>query len=284
MYELNYSQIAEWENVENDNGDQAKKVKDDRGPTISSEIHPTNSEKLNLSRKQFFRRRKKTLAALGSIHTCAGANCKRKLPSDNKPVLDGLWMTLICTASKPEMTTYIRNSNICMQDLIPGIIKGKIKDYEQSKENQVRSLRVLYEGGPISKRKYTSIRNSSDVAKETGKKKKNQKTEFMKGCEVPKILPYKTLMSFVRGIEIGEVLSLEDLASKHSLESTSGVYRPLKPFLFRLADMYLFLDSKNPCLHWFNGEKGVLHVAIGADGAPFGKDGTTTGIIIVTSR
>ena len=282
MYELNYSQIAELENVENDNGDQAKKVKDDRGPTISSEIHPTNSEKLNLSRKQVFRRRKKTLAALGSIHTCAGA--KRKLPSDNKPLLDGLWTTLICTASKPEMTTYIRNSNICMQDIIPGIIKGKIKDHEQSKENQVRSLRVLYEGGLISKRKYTRIRNSSDVVKETGKKKKNQKTEFMKGCEVPKILPYKTLMSFVRGKEIGEVLSLEDLASKHSLESTSGVYRPLKLFLLRLADMYLFLDSKNPCLHWFNGEKGVLHVAIGADGAPFGKDDTATGIITVTSR
>lgn len=282
LYELNYTQIAELENVENDSGDQAKKVKDDRGPTISSEIHPTNSEKLNLSRRQFFRRRKKTLAALGPIHTCAGA--KRKLPRDNKPVLDGLWTTLICTASKPEMTTYIRNSNICMQEIIPGIIKGKIKDYEQSKENQVRSLRVLYEGGLISKRKYTSIRNSSDVVKETGKKKKNQKTEFMKGCEVPKILPYKTLMSFVRGIEIGEVLSLEDLASKHSLESTSGVYRAWKPFLLRLADMYLFLDSKNPCLHWFKGEKGVLHVAIGADGTPFGKDDTATGIIIVTCR
>jgi len=94
-----------------------------------------------------------------------------------------------------------------MQEIIPGIINGKIKHYEQSKENQVRSFCVLYEGGLISKRMYTSIRNSSDVVKETGKKKKNQKTEFMKGCEVPKILPYKTLVSFVRGIEIGDVLS-----------------------------------------------------------------------------
>ena len=34
----------------------------------------------------------------------------------------------------------------------------------------------------------------------------------MKGCKIPKILPYKTLMSFVKAIEIGEVLSLEDLA------------------------------------------------------------------------
>jgi len=95
------------------------------------------------------------------------------------------------------------------------------------------------------------------------------KTEFMTGCKVPKILPYKTLTSFVRSIEIGEVLSLNNLASKYSMQSTSGVYRPLKPFLLKLADLYLFLDSNTPCLHWFNGEKGVLHVAIGA---PCGKD------------
>ena len=60
----------------------------------------------------------------------------------------------------------------------------------------MRRLRELYEGGLIRKRKYASIRNSSDVEKETGKKMKNQKTEFMKGCEVPKIVPYKTRMSF----------------------------------------------------------------------------------------
>ena len=96
------------------------------------------------------------------------------------------------------MTNYITNSNICMHEIIPNVIKSKLKDYERSKENQVRSMRVLYEGGLISKRKYTSIRNSSDVVKETDEKRKNSKTEFMKGCEVPKVLPYKTVMSFIR--------------------------------------------------------------------------------------
>ncbi|PFX17948.1 hypothetical protein AWC38_SpisGene17693 [Stylophora pistillata] len=214
----NYFRIAELENVEDDGGDQAKKKNDDTGPCISSEIQGANSEKVNLSRKQFFSRRKKTLAALCPIlDSCARA--KMKLPRDNKPVLDG---------------------------------------------------------GLISKKKYTNIRNSSDVVRETEKKKKNMKTEFMTGCEVPNILPYKTLMSFVRSIEIGEVLSLDDLAGIYSLKSTSGVYRPLKPFLLKLAELYLFLDSKTPYLHWFNGEKGVLHVATGADGAPFGKDDTAT--------
>jgi len=77
------------ENVEDDGGDQAKKKRnDDGGPTISSEIHAANSEKLNLSRRQFFRCRKKTLAALGPIHTCVQA--KMKLPRENKPVLNGM--------------------------------------------------------------------------------------------------------------------------------------------------------------------------------------------------
>ena len=50
----------------------------------------------------------------------------------------------------------------------------------------------------------------------------------MTGCEVPKILPYKTLISFIRGIDIGEVLSLESLAATFGVEAFSGVYRPLK--------------------------------------------------------
>ncbi|KAJ7380665.1 hypothetical protein OS493_007031 [Desmophyllum pertusum] len=103
----------------------------------------------------------------------------------------------------------------------------------------------------ISKIKYTSIRNSTDVVKESGKKVKNNKTEIMKKCEVPKIVPYKSLTSFIRSIDIGEIIDLETLAD-------------------------LFLFQKVPCLHWFNGGKGVMYIAIGADGAPFGRDDTAT--------
>ena len=144
----------------------AKKKKDDRRPNVISVVNPTCSEKLNLSRKQFLMRRKKILSALRPIHISTAAR------EDNKPVLDDLWTTLVCTASKPDMTNYITNSNICMHEIIPNVIKSKIKDYERSKENQVRSMRVFYEGGLISKKKYTSIRNSSDVVKETDKKRK----------------------------------------------------------------------------------------------------------------
>ena len=141
----------------------------------------------------------------------------------------------------------------------------------------MRSMRVLYKGGLISKKKYTSIRNTSDVVKESARKSKNNKTEFMKKCKVPKIVPYKSLASFIRNIDIGVIIDLETLPAKFNVEAFPGVYRPLKPFLLKLDDLYLFLDERVPCLHWFNAQKGVLHIAIGADGAPFGRDDTATG-------
>ena len=139
-------------------------------------------------------------------------------------------------------------------------------------------MRVLYQGGLIRKKKYTSIRNSSDVVKESKKKSKNNKTEFMKKCKVPKIVPYKSLASFIQSIDIGEIIDLEILAAKFNVEAFPEVYRPLKSFLLKLADLYLFLDERVPCLHWLNyGQKGALYIAIGADGAPFGRDDATTG-------
>ena len=160
-----------------------------------------------------------------------------------------------------------------MEKIIPSIVKGKFKEFEKSQSNRVRSLRVLYEGGLIGKRKYTSIRNSCDVVQNGSKNKKNQVFE----SEIPKILPYKTLMKYVNSIDIGEVLELQELSTKFFVEPVCGVYRPLKPLLLRLADLYLKVDKENPCLHWFNGEKNVMYIAIGADGAPFGKDDNATG-------
>ena len=72
--------------------------------------------------------------------------------------------------------------------------------------------------------------------------------------EIPKIVPSKTLMKYVKGIDIGEVVDLQILATKLSVELAPDVYRPLKPFLSRLADFILMVDKENPCLKWFNNE------------------------------
>ena len=50
---------------------------------------------------------------------------------------------------------------------------------------------MLYERGLISKRKYTSVRKSSDIVKQCDNGLlRNPKTEIMQGCEIPKIIPY----------------------------------------------------------------------------------------------
>jgi hypothetical protein len=164
-----------------------------------------------------------------------------------------------------------------MEKVIPGIVQSKFKEYEQSRSNLVRSLRVLYEGGLIGKRKYTSIRNSGDIIKSSESNKKN---EVFPKCMQPKIVPYKKLMKYVNSIDIGNVNDLQDLATLYSMEPVNGVYRPLRPFLLRLVDLYLDVDKVNPCMSWLNGKENVIHVAVGADGAPFGKDDTATGIFL----
>ena len=188
---------------------------------------------------------------------------------------------MITSAETGEMREYISNSKKCMDSVVPGILNRKVKEYEKSQANKIRSMRVLYESRLLGKRKYTSIRNSSDVLNESGgKKRKNQKTEIIPGVEVPKILPYKNLMSFLKTIDVGELRDLQTLATELSTESVPGVYGPLKPYLLKLADLYMDLHRQIPVLHWFHGEEGLFWVAIGADGAPLGKDDCATGKLV----
>lgn len=244
--------------------------------SITSKLCNESSEKLQLSRNQFYLRKKKTIAVLKPIH--CGTDTRFVNKDENiSPVLNGLWTTFINTATNDQLKSYVEKSETCTKKIIPNIVKEEVKRYENSDANKTRSMRVLYEGGLISSRKYTKVRNSADEFKTKEKERKASAAEFMKGCKIPKLLPYKSLMSYIRDIDIGEIIDLEVLSRKFSLEPVPGMYRPLKPFLLRLADLYLSLDAAVPLLHWFHNEKNVFYIAVGADGAPFGRDDTATG-------
>ena len=48
----------------------------------------------------------------------------------------------------------------------------------------------MYKWGLIRNRKYTSIRKSGDIVKRpVDESERNVKSEFLQGCEVPKIIP-----------------------------------------------------------------------------------------------
>ena len=55
-------------------------------------------------------------------------------------------------------------------------------------------------------------------------------------------------------------MTLESLAERFSAEAVSSVYRPLKSFLLKLADLY---HEKMSCLRCFNEEKGLLYLTVG---------------------
>jgi len=61
-----------------------------------------------------------------------------------------------------------------MNSVIPSIVNRKVKEYEKSQANQIRSMCVLYESGLLGKGKYTSIRNSSDILNEPGARKRKK--------------------------------------------------------------------------------------------------------------
>jgi len=112
---------------------------------------------------RYMRRKQKTLTALQPIHFGNTCNTNNKTPDAITPITDGLWTTLVGTASTSQMKKYISNSKTCMNSILPAIMKEKRKSYESSQANRIRSMRTLYDGGLIGKKKYTRIRNSGDI-------------------------------------------------------------------------------------------------------------------------
>ena len=105
---------------------------------VESQTNKDTSDKLDLSNAQSLRRKKKTIAVLRQVH-CASTTNKANV----QPIIAGLWTTLIGSAQKPDLQRLISTSNTCSQHILPKIVQNKVKRYETSKANQVRSVRVL---------------------------------------------------------------------------------------------------------------------------------------------
>ena len=97
-----------------------------RHPNITSEVKDDNSEQLKLSEAQ------------------------SRLNKKEKPVLDGMWDTLVTKSRKEDLNKYFENSAICMNKAVPNIVNKKVLESEKSESNRIRSVRVLYEGGLVS--------------------------------------------------------------------------------------------------------------------------------------
>lgn len=111
--------------------------------------------------------------------------------------------------------------------------------------------------------------------------KKLESLKFMSSVRLPKILPYEKLITFVKSIDVGNVNDFKDFCyDLDADEVVEGSYRELQPFLLQLADMYVCLDKTSPSQGHFGSELYLLRVALGADGAPFGKDDEATSSLV----
>ena len=148
-------------------------------------------------------------------------------------------------------------------------IKAETERYEKSNENFIRSLPLLYAGGIIGKVKYEQGR-SALIMKHTDKttKKGNpskQRITFGFGIPIPRPLAYKDLIHKIAEIDIGELISVRETlcATLPPEQKVAGVYRDLEKMLLILSKFYLETDPMR--------KDDAFKVAIGGDGAPFGK-------------
>jgi len=161
--------------TENDSAKKRKLLKRRRQPTSTDE---TNSEEFAVpsAKRSYQRRKKETIDACADIH--GGTN------NNKAPVLDGLWLTLIKEAA-PSLANYLSKSKKALNKVVPKVVKEGVAKFEGSFENKLRSVRVLYSNGLLSKEKYKSVcLNMFTCFNSTGNKRSS--LMFMHDVTVPK--------------------------------------------------------------------------------------------------
>ena len=145
--------------------------------------------------------------------------------------------------------------------MFPKLYKKAVDEFEHTSENMLRSIAVYYSKGVMGKIKYMSVYRASTYSYSAHKKKAVRMT--VANCPIPRLVPYHRLTAYVNSVcdTLCDGLEEED--------KVSGCYRKLEELLLKLAEFYLSNDLHE--LLTFT-ETNKFHVALGGDGAPFGKD------------
>ncbi|CAH3167592.1 unnamed protein product, partial [Porites evermanni] len=174
-------------------------------------------------------------------------------PNNMLPAFEGIMSVLNNNCSVPDLVELFKKCPKLSQGVIPKVLKEKIRNFEKSDSNFIRSVNVLYKGGIASKQKYISIKSSLSMGiNENGK-----------------------LMARVNQINIGDLYDVKEVLCQGLSEEyqVNGKFRNLQQLLLKMAQFYLSINKyRKDKLDWFGEGEGAFKVAIGGDGAPFGKD------------
>ena len=165
-------------------------------------IQSENSEKLQdgfVKPRTSRKRKHETIEACAEIH---GAT-----ESDKRPCLDGMWISLFGTASSKHLKNYVTCSTKAKK-VLPSVVNKEVaKFFKESTDNAVRSVKVLYCKGLISKEKYKSVRQSLYMKSDGNSARRS--CIKVSGVKVPKIPTYEKVISFLKSIQVGEVIDMK---------------------------------------------------------------------------
>ena len=139
--------------------------------------------------------------------------------------------TLVNESCPQQLQSYFDTSPKVHDKIIPSITQAQVKKYEESQETICRSLKILYQKGLLSKKKYKSVCVS---IRSTGQ-----------SVVTAKLVYYDKLVHFIKSEDIANIhdFPTEFCKGLESLEEpVIGSYRELCSYLLVLATMYILVD------------------------------------------
>ena len=208
------------------------------------------------------KRRRETMAVVCSIHGGSKDNLK--------PGTIGMMETLNKKCKEDDIVDGMKSCKKFTEKVFPRLCQEDLKKFESSTDNMLRSIAVYYSKGIMGKDKYRRIYKASSYKQEPSKRAARNKVA---NCPSPRLVPYHRLMAYIKSIDIGQLHSVrENLCDGlDECDMINGCYRDIEDLLVKLAGFYLNHGKYDILIF---DQPNTFHVALGGDGAPFGRDGS----------
>ena len=209
------------------------------------------------------KRRQETMEAACVIHGGSSSN--------TTPATIGMVETMECRSKEEDVVKAVRKTRKLKGKVLPKLYKEDLAKFESSNKNMLRSIACYYSNGVMGRAKYRSVYKATSY-RNVSKRKRAVRIKVA-NCPSPRLVPYHWLMSYIKSIEIGKLYDVREMLCDglEESEKVNGCYRELEELIVKLAEFYLNSHEYNILTF---SDPNTFHIALGGDGAPFGKDDT----------
>ena len=206
------------------------------------------------------KRRQETMQAACATHGGSNSNTTQAT------------IAMVKTRSKEEdIVKALRKTAKLKGKVLPKLYKEDRRKFESSNDNMLRSIACYYSKGVMGRAKYRPVYKAT--SKRNVSKRKRDVRMKVAYCPSPRLVPCHRLMLYIKSIEIVKLYDVREMLCDglEECEKVNGCYRELEELILKLAEFYL--NSYEYNILTFD-EPNKLHIALGDDGAPFGKNDT----------